>query len=211
MLQYKIPQDVQREDTIIGPITMRQLIICAIGGGIAYTLYMILSKSYYMSVWLPPIAIISLLTVAFAFIEIRGISFTKWILLMLETIILPNKRVWDKRQSTQFLFRFPSPSVSKKENEDEDENTKEVSIDHLEEISKALDFSSGVLDEQKDSPTANAEDHYLAATALHEDDKMRHDARLQQFQEDQKISAIRGNQAPLRSGQVNTLQNPKKA
>ena len=53
MLQYKIPQDVQREDTIIGPITMRQLIICAIGGGIAYTLYMILSKSYYMSVWLP--------------------------------------------------------------------------------------------------------------------------------------------------------------
>ena len=35
-MRFKVPQDVQREDTIIGPITFKQLIIMIIGGGIGY-------------------------------------------------------------------------------------------------------------------------------------------------------------------------------
>lgn len=31
-MQYKIPQNVQIEDKIVGPLTLKQLIICGVGG-----------------------------------------------------------------------------------------------------------------------------------------------------------------------------------
>ena len=44
-MQYKVPQDVQREDTIIGPLTLKQLGILGVGGGIAYGIYISLGKN----------------------------------------------------------------------------------------------------------------------------------------------------------------------
>ena len=35
-MQFKIPQDVQRADKIVGPLTLRELIIVGIGGGFTY-------------------------------------------------------------------------------------------------------------------------------------------------------------------------------
>ena len=51
----KIPQNVYVEDRIIGPITLRHLIICGLGGGISYALYSTAAKAGVMSM---PLAVV---------------------------------------------------------------------------------------------------------------------------------------------------------
>lgn len=92
-MQFKVPQNVQREDTIIGPITWKQLIILAIGGGIAYALYIGLYKAgYFIEVWLPPVLVVVVLTLVFAFLKIHELTFYTFLLYFLEYMILPKKR-----------------------------------------------------------------------------------------------------------------------
>jgi hypothetical protein len=215
MLQYKIPQNVEVEDTIIGPITMRQLIILAIGGGIAYLFYITLAKSYFFEVWGPPVIFFSLTSICIAFVRIKNISFIKWVLLMIEYMMLPKKRIWDKRQSTQFIFQQISPSTAatkssqeKKLKMDQKAESKKQGISQLEDITKALDVSS-VLDEKQKSTVAKAKDHELSAVALTDEDKVRHEARLKNEQENEKIAAIRGDSIPVPINQIDTLHKPK--
>ncbi len=101
-MQFKVPQNVQRADQIVGPLTLRQLIICGIGGIIAYGLYVSLAKYYIWITWLPPVAIISVITIAFAFVRPIDLNFEKWILLWLEFFLLPRKRTW-LQASAEFL------------------------------------------------------------------------------------------------------------
>mgnify|MGYP003346360286 CR=1 FL=1 len=56
----KIPQNVYIEDRIVGPLTLKQVIIVTIGGGFSYALWAMLSKTYgaisipiQVMVWLP--------------------------------------------------------------------------------------------------------------------------------------------------------------
>lgn len=96
-MQFKIPQDVQREDTIIAFLTLRHIIILAIGGAIAYGVYTGLGRVYVLSIALPPTIVIVVITLAFAFFSINGVSFPKLILLLFEHFLLvPSKRIWKK-------------------------------------------------------------------------------------------------------------------
>ena len=49
-MQYKIPQNVRIEDKIVGPLTLKQLIILGVGGGITYAIYVALARVYYVEV-----------------------------------------------------------------------------------------------------------------------------------------------------------------
>lgn len=98
MLQYKIPQNVGIEDKIVGPFSLRQLIILAIGGGISYVAFTISSRLYelniieYILIVLP-----ALFALALAMLRVRNVSFGKFILLAIEFAIKPKKRMWDHR------------------------------------------------------------------------------------------------------------------
>lgn len=105
-MQYKVPQDVQREDTIIGPLTMKQMIILGAGGGIAYAIYVSLAKTYYAEVWLPPVAIVVVITLAFAFIKINGLPFSRFIMNFIEYRMLPRKRIWVQGAGTPFVSYY---------------------------------------------------------------------------------------------------------
>lgn len=98
MLQYKIPQNIGIEDKIVGPFSLRQLIILAIGGGISYTLFAISSRLYELNfIEYILIALPAIFSVAAAMLKIHNVTFTKYILLMLEFAIKPKKRMWDHR------------------------------------------------------------------------------------------------------------------
>ncbi len=91
-MQYKVPQNVQREDQILWFITLRQLIIMMIGFGISYIIFVNVGKNEEPSfpvrilIWLP-----AAISVAFAFLRIRSIPLPQFILLFIE----------------QTFFRFP--------------------------------------------------------------------------------------------------------
>ena len=93
-MQYKIPQEIGNEDRLIGPLSLRQLIIVGIGGGLAYMIYISLSKTTDAIVYIPPMVVIILLTLAIAFFKKDNLTFTRMSLLFLEMTINPTKRVW---------------------------------------------------------------------------------------------------------------------
>jgi len=113
-MQFKVPQNVQRDDTIIGPLTIKQMIILALGGGIAYTIYVSLVKTYFIEIWLPPVAIVSGLTLAFAFLKIHNLQFYIFLMYLLEYHLLPKKRIWIQGTGTPFISPFESIQVKTK-------------------------------------------------------------------------------------------------
>ncbi|MBN2086764.1 PrgI family protein [Candidatus Peregrinibacteria bacterium] len=97
-MQYKIPQNIGIEDKIVGPFSLKQLIIVAVGGGISYVLFAIASKLYELSTLeYIVIAIPGLLALAIALIKINNLSFTQYLLLALEFAIKPKRRIWNHR------------------------------------------------------------------------------------------------------------------
>ncbi len=99
--------EVQREDRIFGPITMRRLIILCIGGGLTWLIYMKLGKSSPM-VWFPPVFFFGSLTLSFAFVEPFGMRFGKFLTRLIEFLFLPKKRIWDKRFSQDNILKWYS-------------------------------------------------------------------------------------------------------
>lgn len=105
-MQFKVPQNVQIEDKVLPFMTMRQLIICFIGGGLAYIVY-IGMELQPMEIWLPPVAILVGLTLSIAFVEINGVPFVSFILLVLEQFLNERKRWWIKSAGDIYLTDTP--------------------------------------------------------------------------------------------------------
>ncbi|MBN2096226.1 PrgI family protein [Candidatus Peregrinibacteria bacterium] len=142
-VQYKIPQNVGIEDRIVGPLTLRQLIILAAGFGISYVLFAILSKLYELNVLEYIIILVpALFAAAFALIKINDIRLPKFILLFLEFAMKPKKRLWDHRG----IATIVAPDLSelrKEEPKDRaalDEKAKQVT--NLRELAHMLDSGS---------------------------------------------------------------------
>ena len=105
MKKFRIPQEVQIEDRIFGPITMRRLIILTIGGGITYMFYNGTQNSGF-AVWFPLVFVFGSLTLALAFLEPFGMRFHKFLARAIEFFTLPRLRLWDKRRSQDVLFKY---------------------------------------------------------------------------------------------------------
>jgi len=91
----KIPQNVYVEDHIIGPVTLKQLMITGLGAGIGYALFASAQKAgvtnmvYLGLCWIPTV-----ISAAFSFIKINDLSLFSIILLTIETANKPNTRYW---------------------------------------------------------------------------------------------------------------------
>lgn len=91
----KIPQNVYVEDRIIGPVTLKQLIITGVGAGIGYVLYATAAKAGVASLpvtifaWSPAV-----IAGAFAFLKINDLSLFNIILLIIEGMNKPSTRYW---------------------------------------------------------------------------------------------------------------------
>jgi hypothetical protein len=131
-MQYKIPQDVQREDTIIGPLTLKQLIILGSGGGLAYAIYISLAKTYFIEIWLPPVAIVSVITLAFTFLKIHSQPFYLFLMNFIQFKLLPKKRIWTQGTGTPFIP--PYQLTTKKEKKKNHAKKPKKSIKELSQI-----------------------------------------------------------------------------
>lgn len=141
-MQFKIPQNVQIADKIVGPLTFRQLITLGIGGGLTYFIYVSLAQRYFAEVWLPPVLILSLFTLAFTFVKPLGVTFGHYVLLLIEFWMKPRKRVWikgagDVRPSAFTNMNKKKTKVQKKA---EKKRTYDRSqLKNLDELTKVLD------------------------------------------------------------------------
>jgi hypothetical protein len=137
MSQYKIPQDVGIADKIVGPLTLRQLIIIAVGGGVSYVLFAVAGKLYELNILeYIVIALPALISLAAAFIKINNIPFTKFVLLSLEYAIKPKKRLWNHSGISAIVA--PNLVETKTEAEFATAETTKKNV-NLDELSRILD------------------------------------------------------------------------
>lgn len=144
-MQFKIPQNVGIEDRIVGPLTLRQLIILAVGTGISYIFFAILSKLYELNIIeYIIIALPAMLATAFALIKINDITLVKFLFLFLEFSIKPKKRVWNHRGISALISPDLEPENTEK-NTSEDGNILEMKAKkaaNLRELTRVLDSGS---------------------------------------------------------------------
>lgn len=135
-MQFKVPQNVQIEDKILPFMTLRQLVISGVGGGFTYLVYLLLEHQS-PEVWMPPVFLMGALTLAVAFVQIKGIPFVHYILLVLERYLNETKRMWIKSAGDVFLP--PAAAPKKKKSLSSARAKKKTTIRDVAELSRTLD------------------------------------------------------------------------
>ncbi|NOS67716.1 MAG: PrgI family protein [Candidatus Peribacteraceae bacterium] len=103
----KIPQNVQIEDKVIGPISLRQLLIIGIGGGFSYMMYSLVQRSMgqvniplTVVLWTPAV-----IAAAFALVNINDLSLLRICFLLMEKVVKPSTRTWAPRSGISITIR----------------------------------------------------------------------------------------------------------
>lgn len=99
MQQFVVPQFIEVEDKIFGPITTRQFLILLFAAGIIFLGYRFGSLATLAFT----IIVVGGLAVVFAFVKINGQTFHYFILNIIQTKRQPRKRIWQKGYTTEEL------------------------------------------------------------------------------------------------------------
>ncbi len=85
MTQYQVPQFIDIEDRIIGPLTLKQFLYLAFAGAILFVLWFILNFYFWLVLAIPIIALSS----AFAFLKINDRPFVYFFLSFINYYLKP--------------------------------------------------------------------------------------------------------------------------
>lgn len=98
MGQYKVPQNVESEDKLLGPLTMKQFIYAIIGLGWGFLIWRILSPggTAAIPVMLLLIVPISGFMLLLAFGKREEQSFENYLIALIRFNVVPRKRIWLK-------------------------------------------------------------------------------------------------------------------
>lgn len=108
MGQYKVPQNVESEDTILGPLTIKQFIYVVIAIGWGFVCWKIFAAAL-------PIAILLILPIsgpllALGLIRREGQSFETYFIAMIRFVLVPRKRAWLK-DDTKVVIKHEEKKV----------------------------------------------------------------------------------------------------
>lgn len=94
--QYTVPQFIDIEDKVLGPVTVRQFVVLIIGTGLMVAAYSVFYKALGQTFLFVILGIMILAaTVAFAFLRVNGRPFHLFLLSFLLSLKNPGLRVWD--------------------------------------------------------------------------------------------------------------------
>ena len=99
MEQYTVPQFIDVEDKIFGPITTRQFIILLVSGLILFISYKLADLPLFVVI----LALVGGFSLILAFAKINGQPFHFFMLNIFQTLKLPSRRVWMKKYSDSEL------------------------------------------------------------------------------------------------------------
>jgi len=111
MQNFTVPQFIDVEDKIIGPITARQFIIMLSG----FMLMILFYKVFDFSLFIVSSLFVFAITGVFAFFKVNGMAFHFFVLNFIQTLKRPSLRLWNNE--------FNAMQIVEKEVEDNTENT----------------------------------------------------------------------------------------
>ncbi len=99
MQQFLVPQFLDVEPKVIGPVSVRQFIIMMICLGFVVLEYKLFDFSLFLLTGIPTVALFAVM----AFMKVNGRAFHYFVLNIIETMKKPGTRVWNKDLSVSDL------------------------------------------------------------------------------------------------------------
>ncbi|MCX6781023.1 MAG: PrgI family protein [Candidatus Magasanikbacteria bacterium] len=103
--QFVIPQFIDVEPKLLGPITPRQFIIVFVGVMICAIFKLLFAFNWFVIASIP----VGIITIVVAFVKVNGQGFHFFLLNIIQTLRKPKLRVWQKDLSTEYIQRFVNP------------------------------------------------------------------------------------------------------
>ncbi len=109
MEQFVVPQFIDVEDKIIGPVTTRQFVILLTAALVIFVAYKLADTSLFIFI----LSLVGGFALILAFVKINGQPFHYFLLNIFQTLRRPSLRIWDRRytdaelKSIQDLRKLP--------------------------------------------------------------------------------------------------------
>ncbi|MFA5736680.1 MAG: PrgI family protein [Candidatus Paceibacterota bacterium] len=145
MQQFQIPQFIEMEDKIFGPLTFKQFLYLVGGGGICFILYVWLPLPFILKII--PIAGVAALALALAFIKYNGQPFIVVLEAFVKYSLGSKLYIWKKDEKNTSKIPKNTPNIV---NSDQAANLKlpRLSESKLNELAWSLDVKRLNNDEQ---------------------------------------------------------------
>ncbi|MGB9847981.1 MAG: PrgI family protein [Patescibacteria group bacterium] len=125
----QVPQFINLESKIVGPLTLRQFLFLGGGGVLIFILNSVLTQG----LWILVSIVIALFSIALAFVKVNEQPLSKVLINALKFYINPRLYTWKKPQATKPLLKETKKVVSQQEEK------KRLTVEELEKIAKELE------------------------------------------------------------------------
>lgn len=140
MAQYKVPQNIDVEDRVIGPLTIRQFLILLATGGIILLLNLLLGSLGPIFFMLA--IMIGIIGAGIAFFKYGDQNAETFIIAAFKTMTSPRKRAWKKEEpKEEQIIEKPVESTKKPEVAVARRASLDEARSHLERLAEVVDSS----------------------------------------------------------------------
>ncbi|MDD4662038.1 MAG: PrgI family protein [Candidatus Pacebacteria bacterium] len=101
-MQYRVPQFIEQEAKIVGPLTLKQSMLVGFAGAIIFTMYFSFGESN-LFIFLVLSGIIAGGALAGAFLKIDGRPFIQMITYIMNFTVMPKLYLWKRKEMPVFL------------------------------------------------------------------------------------------------------------
>jgi len=136
-MQFQVPQFIEHEAKILGPLTFRQTIFMGIAAMACFILYFAIGKTNFF-LFLLLAALILGATAALAFIKISGQSLSSIVKNFFVFSLAPKLYLWNRKETPVYFEKSPIKPVKKEE--PEISPLKIVKGSNIKDLGKKLDF-----------------------------------------------------------------------
>jgi hypothetical protein len=130
-IQYKVPQNIDMQDRVVGPLTMVQFLYAVFGGGMGYISYSTLPSPLNLMLAL----LIGIFTVCVIFVKVNERPFLSFVGNIITFTIKPKVRVWSKSTVPFKVDVYQNPNDGRKKVV----NQKNVSKSELFKLAETID------------------------------------------------------------------------
>jgi hypothetical protein len=147
-VQFKVPQNIDMADRIVGPLTLVQFLYVLVGGIIDYALFSTLgptNPSLFLIIAVP----VALFALALAFLKIQDQTIPKFVLSFFVYLVRPKVRMWQKEGLEAEIVITPK-KVEKKE----EVTGKIIKKSEIDTLTQILDTGGQLPPEQRQAVVA---------------------------------------------------------
>lgn len=136
-MAIKIPQNIDKEDKLVGPLTLKQFLYILGGAGASFVVYQYSKLGYlFFSEFIIIGTLIMAVAVAFAFVKINGSTFADFIVHVFTFLFASKKSLWQKNNQLQISTINLKP---KAHSNDKSQTENVTAKSHLEQLAQILD------------------------------------------------------------------------